>query len=114
MLSLAGTTVRAPSSLRVVFSNIAKIEQNAAGLTVMDRLARKRRLEIEWAYLTNTQMTQIAGKVTAPFFSVSYYDPESGAKTITCRVENFETGMQRYTGSAAVGWQDVKMELIEQ
>ena len=31
MLSLAGTTVRTPSSLRVVFSNIAKIEQNAAG-----------------------------------------------------------------------------------
>ena len=52
---------------------------------MMDRLARKRRLEIEWAYLTNTQMTLIAGKVTAPFFSVSYYDPESGAKTITCR-----------------------------
>lgn len=114
MLSLAGTTVRTPSSLRVVFSNIAKIEQNAAGLTVMDRLARKRRLEIEWAYLTNTQMTLIAGKVTAPFFLVSYYDPESGAKTITCRSENFETGIQRYAGSAAIGWADVKLELIEQ
>lgn len=114
MLSLAGTSVRTPSLLRVVFSNIAKIEHNAAGMTVMDRLARKRRLEIQWAYLTNAQMSTIAGKVTAPFFSVSYYDPESGAKTITCRVENFETGMQRYAGSAAVGWQDVKLELIEQ
>lgn len=114
MLSLAGTSVRAPSLLRVGFSNIAKIEHNAAGLTVMDRLARKRRLEVEWRYLTNAQMSTIAGKVTAPFFSVSYYDPESGEKTITCRVENFETGMQRYAGSAAVGWQDVKLELIEQ
>lgn len=114
MLSLAGTSVRTPSLLRVVFTNVAKIEQNAAGLTVMDRLARKRKLEIEWAYLTNAQMSTIASKVTAPFFSVSYYDPESGAKTITCRAENFETGVQRYTGSAAVGWQDVKMELIEQ
>jgi len=115
MFSLAGTTVRTPSSLRVVFSNIAKIEQNAAGLTVMDRLARKRRLEIQWAYLTNAQMNLIAGKVTAPFFTVTYFDPEDGAsKTITCRSENFETGMQRYTGSAAVGWQDVKLELIEQ
>lgn len=114
MLSLAGTTVRTPSSLRVVFSNIAKIEQNAAGLTVMDRLARKTKLEIEWAYLTNAQMSTIASKVTAPFFSVSYYDPESGAKTITCRAENFETGIQRYAGSAAVGWADVKLELIEQ
>lgn len=115
MLSLAGTSVRTPSLLRVVFSNIAKIEHNAAGLTVMDRLARKRRLEIQWAYLTNAQMNVIAGKVTAPFFTVTYFDPEDGAsKTITCRSENFETGMQRYAGSAAVGWQDVKLELIEQ
>ena len=115
MLSLAGTSVRTPSLLRVGFSNIAKIEPNAAGLTLMDRLARKRRLEIEWAYLTNAQMKTIASNVTSPFFSVSYYDPEtSAAKTITCRVENFETGMQRYTGSAAVGWQDIKLELVEQ
>ena len=115
MFSLAGTSVRTPSLLRVGFANIAKIEHNAAGLTVMDRLARKRRLEVEWRYLTNAQMGTIASNVTSPFFTVSYYDPEtSAAKTITCRVENFETGMQRYTGSAAVGWQDVKLELIEQ
>ena len=74
MFSLAGTTVRTPSLLRVGFANIAKIEHNAAGLTVMDRLARKRRLEVEWRYLTNAQMSTIAGKVTAPFFSVSYYE----------------------------------------
>lgn len=117
MLKINGVTVKSPSKLISSIRNVgSRVDLNAAGLAVIDRIGRKRRLEIQWNFVTNTELQVIitnAGKNSA-FFSVTYYDPEDkAAKTITCYAENLEFGMQRYEGAAAVGWEDVKLDLME-
>ena len=117
MMSIGGSEVKTPSRLTVSYEDVGTKDSNAAGLMVIDRLARKRKLSAEWRYLSNSDMNTIATKAgeTSPVFSVTYYDPEDGAsKTINCFIINFEMGMQRYAGSAAVGWEDVKLEVREQ
>jgi hypothetical protein len=117
MMSIAGSSVKTPSKFRVSYEDVRTMDNNAAGLAVIDRLARKRRISAEWRYLSNSDMNTIATKAgkTSPLFSVTYYDPDDGAsKTITCFLVNFEMGMQRYASSAAVGWEDVKLEVREQ
>ena len=113
MLKINGVTVKTPSSLVVSIRNVgSRVDINAAGNSVMDRTGRKRRLDLRWRYLTNTEMNAIVTNAANAFFSVTYYDPE-GAKTLTCYVEHFEFGMQRYSGTAAVGWEDARLELME-
>lgn len=115
VLELASTAVAAPSSLRVSLVDKQKIDSNAAGLTVIDRLARKRRLEIEWRYLTDANMKTILTQLANVVFNTTYYDPVDGAsKSINCYVVNIEMGVQKHSGSAATGWEDVKLELQEQ
>ena len=115
MLKINGVTVKTPSSLVVSIRNVgSRVDINAAGNSVMDRTGRKRRLDLRWRYLTNTEMSAIVNNAADAFFSVTYYDPEGmSSKTLTCYVEHFEFGMQRYSGAAAVGWEDARLELME-
>lgn len=113
MLKINGVTVKTPSSLVVSIRNVgSRVDINAAGNAVMDRTGRKRRLDLRWRYLTDTEMSAIVTNAADAFFSVTYYDPE-GTKTLTCYVEHFEFGMQRYSGATAVGWEDARLELAE-
>ncbi len=118
MLKFRNNTVKSPSKMFVVFFNItSKPDRNAAGNEVMDRFGRKRRLELEWAYLTPTEMSTLLTNADKDslFFDVTYHDPETDtAKTMTARVSNLEMGIQRYSGTSVIGWEDVKMELTEQ
>jgi len=117
VLTINGVAVKSPSRMIVsVIPVTSRADRNAAGDTVIDRIARKRKLECEWRYLTTAELQTIqnnAGKDTV-FFSVMYFDAEDNAnKTITCYVGVFEMGMHRHDGTRAVGWEDVKLELIE-
>lgn len=117
MIKINGVTVKSPSTLIPSIVNVgSRVDRNAAGLAVMDRIGRKRRLEIQWNYVTNAELQTIinnAGKTSA-FFAVTYFDPEDMAdRTITCYAEHFEFKMQRYENGAAVGWEDVRLDLIE-
>lgn len=117
MLQINGQTVASPSEMLITITDAAtRVDRNAAGLAVIDRTGRKRRLEITWAYLTNAELNTIltnAG-VSDVFFTVQYYDPETGAaRTGTFYTVQQTMGMQRYSGTAAVGWEDVKLDLME-
>lgn len=117
MMQINGTAVKSPSEMLITITDAAtRVDRNAAGLAVIDRTGRKRRLEITWAYLTNAELNTIltnAG-VSGVFFTVQYYDPETGAaRTGTFYAAQQTMGMQRYSGTSAVGWEDVKLDLME-
>jgi hypothetical protein len=115
MLTLNSTTVKSPRALSVEIMDITgSRDTNAAGLTLIDRLATKRKLDIEWGILTGAEMSAILTAVSAATFSVTYPDPQTGvAKTITCYVDSRVAPMVRNTGGVAL-WEGLEMTLIEQ
>jgi hypothetical protein len=89
-------------------------DKNAAGTTIIDRIATKRRLECEWAYLSQANMALLLAAVSATiFFTVSYFDPYDNAqKTITCHVGERAIGIYREISGVPM-WVNTKMTLTE-
>jgi len=112
MITIGSSTVRTPSDMRVSFLDVQNVERNAAGLAVIDRIARKKRVSMSWNYISNSDLSTVLSAISGIYFNLTY--PEaSGAVTISCYVEMFEAGLQKYSGGAAVGWKDTKLEVIE-
>ena len=115
MITVGGKPIKSPQRLAVgIYDVSSNADRNAQGTIVIDRVATKRKLEMEWGALTNTEISAILSAVTDVFFTVSYPDPQTGAsKTITCYVGDRTAPMARYV-SGAILWEGLKMNFIEQ
>lgn len=115
MLKINGNDMPTPSKLYVVQYPIqSKDDKNAAGQTVRDRIATKRRIECEWSYLSRADMATLLAAVAGVFFTVNYFDPYDNAlKAITCEVGERVMGMYQITNSLPV-WTGTKMTFTEQ
>lgn len=107
MLKLNDVTVKSPSRLLINPIEIGTKERTASGLTVYDRVGRKKRLDIQWRFLTSAELNLIFTNTNMGFFNVEYPGP-SGVETMTCYTEHFEAGMLRPDG-----WEDTRLELME-
>ena len=100
----------APASMKVALFDVgASGGRNAAGGAVMDRVAVKRRLELKWARLSGTALSNLLQAVGSGFFSASYPDPATGQeRTMQCFCGERATGVLRMAGGEPV-WVDVEM-----
>lgn len=113
MISINGVTIPAPSDFTVGIQDISKAERNARGTMIIERIATKRKLELQWKYLSKPQLSQLLNLVSGVFFSVTYPDPQTGANrtgTFYCGdrpapMIDFRNGVPRY--------KDVKFSLVE-
>ena len=114
MLKVNGVKVASPSELRVrIFDVGAEPERTANGGLTADRVAVKRALSLRWAALSTTQMGALLGAVGEPFFSVTYFDPTTGAdRTMDCRSGEKSAGVLIMRDGEPV-WSDVEMEWTE-
>jgi len=114
MLKIAGTTVAAPSELKVGRFDISKSDRVASGKMVMEIIATKRRVDVVWGMLPDDKLTTIIDTITAnkPFFTLEYPDA-GGTKTMTCYSGDIMTGLW-YTVGGVRYWQDVSIAFIEQ
>lgn len=115
MITVNGTTIKTPQKLSVgIYDVSSNADRNAQGKIVIDRVAVKRKLEMEWGALTNAQISAILTAVTSVFFSVTYPDPQTGANlTITCYVGDRTAPMLMYQNNTPM-WEGLKMNFIEQ
>lgn len=115
MLKVNGTTIKTPSKLSVGIYDVSKnADRNAEGTILIDRVAVKRKLEMEWPAMTNSEISTLLSAVTAVFFSVTYPDPMTGAnKTITCYVGDRTAPVHRMISNVPM-WEGLKMNFIEQ
>lgn len=115
MVTLNGVAVKSPRKMAVAIMDIGSSgERNAAGATLIDRVATKRKIDLEWGPLTNAQASAILTAVTAVFFDLTYPDPQTGAnRTIVCHVGERSAPMVRNYGGLAL-WEGLKMTLMEQ
>lgn len=113
MIKINGTTIPSPSSYQVGIMDVSKSERNSNAQIIIERIATKRKLELGWSYLSQTDLTTILNLVSAVFFTVEYPDIATGTlqtKTFyvgdrTAQVIDYRDGVMR--------WKDIKFNFIE-
>jgi hypothetical protein len=76
-------------------------------------IATKRKLELEYKYLSNSDLSTLLGKVAATSFTVQYPDPVTGAaRTGTFYCGDRPSEVLDYMSSTP-RWEKIKFSLIE-
>lgn len=114
MLKIAGTTVKAPTELKIGRFDLTKSSRTASGKMVMELIATKKRVDITWKMLTDNELQKIIDTITAnkPFFSLEYPDA-GGSKTMTCYAGDIVTSLW-HTKNGVRYWEEVSIGFIEQ
>lgn len=113
MLRIAGVQVASPAELTVGRFDLTKSGRTASGDMVMDLIATKRRVDVVWKMLKDTELQQIISTITAnkPFFTLQYPDA-GGAQTMTCYVGDITTSLWHTLGGVRY-WEEVTIPFIE-
>ena len=112
-LIINGVSVVPPKSFQVGVQDVdGETGRNANGDMVRDRITTKRKLEIEWGMLTQSECSVILNAVSAVFFTVSYPDPISGQSTRTFYVGDRTAPAYSFTNKFKP-WSGLKFNLIE-
>ena len=114
MLKIAGTTVKTPTELKIGRFDLSKSGRTASGKMVMDIIATKRRVDVVWKMLKDSELQQILDLITAnkPFFSLEYPDA-GGTQTMTCYAGDIITSLW-HTKNGVRYWEEVSLAFIEQ
>ena len=114
MLKIAGTTVKTPTELKIGRFDLSKSGRTASGKMVMDIVATKRRVDVVWKMLPDSELKKILDVITAnkPFFSLEYPDA-GGTKTMICYAGDINTTLW-YTKNGIRYWEEISIPFIEQ
>ena len=114
MLKIAGLTVKAPSELKIGRFDLTKSSRTASGKMAMDIIASKKRVDVAWNMITDSDLQTIIDTITAnkPFFSLEYPDA-GGSKTMICYAGDIATSLWHTKGGVRY-WQEVSIPFIEQ
>jgi len=94
LLKIAGATIAAPTKYEVGIMDINKLERNANGDMIGERITTKIKLELAWTMLSGSEMSQLQNLLAPLFFSVEYLDPKyNSMKTITCYAGDRKGGL---------------------
>lgn len=121
LLSINSVAVKTPSKMTVLTSDIdGETTRNANGELIRDRIAVKRKLELEFPPMTQTEMRTLLLAVQDTFFSVTYLDPmgdpsvNGGLVTKTMYVGDRTSPIYKYgTGGSQILWEGLNMNFIE-
>jgi hypothetical protein len=114
MLKIAGVTVKTPSELKVGRFDITKSNRAASGKMMMELIATKRRVDVVWKMVADSELQTIIDTITAnkPFFSLEYPDA-GGTKSMTCYAGDVVTSLW-HTKNGVRYWEEVSIGFIEQ
>lgn len=115
-IKINGIQMPTPSVFSVTIMDISGENSNrdSRGTMHIDRVATKRKIEMEWKLLNMKDMSTLLNLVKDIFFEVEYPDPMAG-----CMVKKtFYVGDRTTPMYSCIGkipkWQNVKYNLIEQ
>ena len=82
LIKVGGTALPDPTELQVGVMDISKAERNANGLMMIERIATKKKLEMKYSFVTDSELKTILQALSPAFFNVEYIDPvENGLRT---------------------------------
>ena len=115
MIKINGVDIAAPKTYEPTISDLdGETNRNANGELIRDRIAVKRKLNLEWPPLTQSEISTLLKAVSSVFFTVTFPDPELGMITKTMYVGDRTAPAYFYdTKTKEVKWQGLKMNFIE-
>ena len=115
MIKINGVDIATPKTYEPTISDLdGETNRNANGELIRDRIAVKRKLNLEWPPLTQSEISTLLKAVSSVFFTVTFPDPELGMITKTMYVGDRTAPAYFYdTKTKEVKWQGLKMNFIE-
>ena len=115
MISINGVAIATPKTYEAAVTDLdGESNRNANGELIRDRIAVKRKLNLEWGPLTQSEIQTLLSAVSSVFFTVTFPDPQSGMITKTMYVGDRTAPAYMYDEKAKeVKWQGLKMNFIE-
>ena len=116
LLTINSVAQKTPSKMQVAINDIdGETTRNANGNMIRDRITTKRKIELEFPPMTQTEMATLLNAVANVFFSVTYQDPILGMTTKTMYVGDRTAPIYRFgNGTTEMLWEGLKMNFIEQ
>ena len=113
MISINGVVIATPKSYEATVTDLdGETNRNANGELIRDRIAVKRKLNLEWGPLTQAETQTLLSAVSSVFFTVTFPDPQSGMITKTMYVGDRTAPAYSFI-NGEVKWQGLKMNFIE-
>lgn len=113
LITINGVDLPTPSDYSVGIMDISKAERNARGRMIIERITTKRKIEISYAYLNASELSNILQSVSPVFYDVTYLDPQTGSyRTASFYCGDRNVGMLDFTDGVA-RYKDVKFDLVE-
>lgn len=113
MIKVNGVDIATPKVFEVSISDLdGESNRNANGDLIRDRIAVKRKINLEWQPLSQLEMQTLLNAVSIVFFTVTFPDPQSGMITKTMYVGDRTAPAYQYK-DGEVKWSGLKMNFIE-
>lgn len=114
MLTIDGIAVKNPKGFEVELEEKYGTEEtNALGNIIVDRIATKRILKIDWGFMTQAEMANVMTSMDDVFFTVAYPDPRLGATTKTFKVDRKSAPKSIVGSGGVVFWDGLSVTLKE-
>lgn len=113
MISINGVKIAAPKTYEVTVQDLdGDTNRNANGGLIRDRIAVKRKLNLEWGPLTQSEISTLLSAVSSVFFTVTFPGPQLGMITKTMYVGDRTSPAYTWV-DGKVKWSGLKMNFIE-
>lgn len=113
MIRINGVDIATPKTYEATVSDLdGESNRNANGDLIRDRIAVKRKINLEWGPLTQVETQTLLSAVSSVFFTVTFPDPQQGMITKTMYVGDRTAPAYSYI-NGQVKWQGLKMNFIE-
>ena len=113
MIKINGVAIATPKTFEVTVSDLdGNSERNANGQLIRDRIAVKRKINLEWSPLTQAESSKLLNAVSDVFFTVEFPDPQLGIISKTMYVGDRTTPAYSYI-NGVIKWSGLKMNFVE-
>lgn len=113
MITINGVELPTPTDYSVGIQDISKAERNANGTMIIERIATKRKIELMWSYLSQSDLAKVLKAVSPVFFTVSYPDPQEGGRKTGTFYSGDRTNPAMDYIDGNIRWKNIKFNLIE-
>ena len=114
MYKVNGVVMPTPKSFTVSISDLdGESNRNANGELIRDRIATKRKLEIEYQPLDPSEISLILKAISPVFISVEYPDPQEGGVITKTMYAGDKSSHMYSIINGQPKWSGLKFNLIE-
>ena len=114
MLNVNDVVIATPKVYEISVSDLdGESNRNANGVLIRDRIAIKRKINLEWGPLSQSEIATLLNAVSSVFFTVNFPDPQLGLITKTMYVGDRTAPAYQYV-NGELKWSGLKMNFIEQ